>query len=463
MSLAYSLITLWNVGVMLALVRWRGITSFEGLGMLLLALIVASDWVALVIALLLAPGSAEVAARVVARVWPGVVHLIGLGAFAAGLAIASPAAPPVQRRLSSLDKRTLRHAGLFVLAQGLIMKAMALGSEGITSIGSYFANAYAYNASQRQLGSFWDWGGEIALFGAALVAASHEPARKRQMAWLAFLLLMAFLLTSTRAGIAFGCLIFFVVVATLNPTTVRSWVRPGTLAALTALLIVTAGIKSQLRFFPGTWIAVKTDWRTLATVALSTIGTRFGDAGVYAGYVNLVNRQSEDPSRLMHGRVLTYTLTAWVPHIVYPSKPIHPFRDIGDLIRSNYTSRYDTVYAPTLVGYAFVDFGLASVVLYLFLGGFTLGVLRRLMAAPGVPIVLLVAYLHVMLIQGATNFIHNGFLTSAVGLMLASATVSLAAAGVTAVRLVRGLRPQPVWAGAPSPAAPPGAARSVSG
>ena len=50
------------------------------------------------------------------------------------------------------------------------MKMVALGSEGITSIGDYFANIYSYNVAQRQLGTFWDWGAELAMFGAALIA-----------------------------------------------------------------------------------------------------------------------------------------------------------------------------------------------------------------------------------------------------------------------------------------------------
>ena len=139
---------------------------------------------------------------------------------------------------------------------------------------------------------------------------------------------------------------------------------------------------------------MRTDWPELVAEALSTFGTRFGSAGVYAGYATMVDRQSDDPSLLMHGRVLAYTLTSWVPHVVYPDKPVHPFRDIGYLIRENFSSRFDTVYAPTLVGYAWADFGLVSVVTYLFFGAFALGWLRRLVSADSTPILAVVGYLH---------------------------------------------------------------------
>ncbi len=132
-----------------------------------------------------------------------------------------------------------------------------------------------------------------------------------------------------------------------------------------------------MRYYPGSSTGVHTDWPRLVGEALSTFGTRFGRAGVYAGYANLVDRQLEDHAFFMQGRVLAYSLTAWVPHVVYPDKPVHPFRDIGYLIRDNFSSRFDTVYAPTLVGFAFADFGLASVVTYLFFGGLVLGCSAR--------------------------------------------------------------------------------------
>ena len=366
--LAYTLIALWNLGLMIAIARWRGISSYEGLGMALLAVVVGSDYAGLAIALALTHGSAEVQAMVALRLRPGLIHLLGLLSFALGLFVASPNPLKIRRVLTEDDARQLRYAGSFLLVLGVGMKIVALGSEGITGIGDYFANIYSYNVAQRQLGTFWDWGPELAMFGAALLAAGNEPRRLRQAAIGGLMAAIAFFLTSSRAGIVGAALMFFIAMVAFNPTTWRYWVRPRLVATFLVLLVVTSGIKTQLRFFPGTSSGVRTDWPELAAEALSTFGTRFGSTGVYAGYANMVDRQSEDPSLLMHGRVLAYTLTAWVPHVVYPDKPVHPFRDIGYLIRENFSSRFDTVYAPTLVGYAWADFGLISVVTYLFFG-----------------------------------------------------------------------------------------------
>jgi hypothetical protein len=236
---------------------------------------------------------------------------------------------------------------------------------------------------------------------------------------------VAFLLTSSRAGIAGAILMLAVVLLAFNPRTARSWARPRFIGALVVLLVVTSGVKSQLRYYPGSSTGVHTDWPRLVGEAVSTFGTRFGRTGVYAGYANLVDRQMDDPSYFMNGRVLAYSLTAWVPHVVYPDKPVHPFRDIGYLIRENFSSRFDTVYAPTLVGYAFADFGLASVVTYLFFGGVVLGLLRRTTARVSAPILLLVAYLHLTLIEGATNLIHNGFLAFSASLLFTAASMAL--------------------------------------
>jgi hypothetical protein len=241
---------------------------------------------------------------------------------------------------------------------------------------------------------------------------------------------------------------FVIVVAAFNPRTFRLWIRPRLIAVVLVLLVVSSGIKTQLRFFPGTSSGVKTDWPDLLADAASTFGTRFGSTGVYAGYATMVERQSEDPSQFMNGRVLAYTLTAWIPHLVFPDKAVHPFRDIGYLIRENYNSRYDTVYAPTLVGYAWADFGLASVVAYLFFGAFALGVLRRAISGPDTPILVLVGYLHFALVEGATNLIHNGFLSSLASALLAAGAVGLAAGYVM---LRRSLDAVSAGADAPAP------------
>lgn len=449
--LAYSVIAGWNIALLIAIARWRGITSFEGLGMALLAVVVGTDFAGLCIALALTGGSPEVQAMVALRIWPGVVHLLGIVCFGLGLLVVSPNPPKVRRVLSEDDARQLRWAGSFLLVFGVGMKMVALGSQGIHSIPEYFANIYAYNVEQRELGTFWDWGTELAMFGCAIASAGYEHRPIRQFALAVLMAALAFFLTSSRAGIVGGALVFFIVAVAFNPTTWRQWLRPRLVAAFLAMLVVTSGIKTQLRFFPGTSTGVRTDWPELAAEALSTFGTRFGSAGVYAGYATMVDRQSSSPDLFMHGRVLAYTLIAWVPHLVFPGKPEHPFRDIGYLIRENYSSRLDTVYAPTLVGYAWADFGLRSVIVYLFFGAFGLGLLRRFISARDTPILMLVWYLHISLVEGATNLIHNGFLGMFASGMLGTTAVGLTAAYVTVRRAFHTLATTAPVATTPAP------------
>jgi hypothetical protein len=71
------------------------------------------------------------------------------------------------------------------------------------------------------------------------------------------------------------------------------------------------------------------------------------------------------------------------------------------------------------------------VVTYLFFGAFALGWLRRLLSTETTPILAVVGYLHFTLVEGATNLIHNGFLSS-----LASAMLAVAAIGLTTVYVV---------------------------
>lgn len=450
--LGYTIITAWNVGLMIALARWRGLASFEGLGMALLALVVITDYGGVCLALAVTGSSLEARALVDLRLLPGLIHLLGLICFGLGLFVASPEPIKIRRVLTEDEARTLRYAGGFLLVLGVGMKLIALGSEGITSLGDYFANVYTYNVSQRKLGEFWDWGTQIAMYGCTLLVAGHEGRRMWQLFYAGVLGMVAFLLTSSRAGIAGAVLMLAIVLVAFNPRTARSWLRPRFIGSALVLLVVTSGVKSQMRYYPGSSTGVHTDWPRLVGEALSTFGTRFGRAGVYAGYANLVDRQLEDHSFFMQGRVLAYSLTAWVPHVVYPDKPVHPFRDIGYLIRDNFSSRFDTVYAPTLVGFAFADFGLASVVTYLFFGGLVLGLLRRVAGDGNGPILLLMAYLHLTLIEGATNLIHNGFLAFIASLLFTTASAGMAAVYVTLRRAMDAVA-----------AAPPARALTIGG
>src|SRR5215210_62181 len=96
---AYTIIAVWNVGLLIAMARWRGIASYEGLGMALLALVVAADYAGLCIALALTHGSAEVQAMVTLRQWPSLVHLAGILCFGLGLFVISPNPPKIRRVL----------------------------------------------------------------------------------------------------------------------------------------------------------------------------------------------------------------------------------------------------------------------------------------------------------------------------------------------------------------------------
>src|SRR5215213_1639131 len=136
--LGYTIITAWNVGLMVAIARWRGLASFEGLGMALLALVVITDYGGVCLALLLTGSSLEARALVDLRLVPGVIHLLGILCFTLGLFVASPAPIKIRRLLTDDESRTLRYAGAFLLVLGVGMKFVALGSEGITSLGQYF-------------------------------------------------------------------------------------------------------------------------------------------------------------------------------------------------------------------------------------------------------------------------------------------------------------------------------------
>lgn len=412
-----------NILIIIWIVRWRGLCSFEGLGMALLLLVVLSDGIGLMISYFTEPSATF--DLISSRIYPTIIHIIGLIAFSVGLFIVTPKPISISQTLNLTQKNTLIKAAWFIIALGLFMKCLSLYGSGINwqnFINSYFFNLGSYVISQRKFGGFLDSGLDIALFGLGLIAV-HQKTIKKQILTLGIMATITYIFSFSRAGIVGVLITFFVLLFIFNRKKFKFWLHPVAIALLIFIVILTAGIKSQLRVTnvieSESTLAGKLNW------GVHRFLDRFSTYGLYDGYANFINRLTLDESRLKKGEVIKYTATSWVPYLIYKNKPPHPFRAIGDLVYRNKNVSIEDVSAVTLVGTAFFDYGLYSVLLYLLLYGILLGLLRKITIKQEVNILLLIWYLHFMLIDGGTNIIHGGIVNIFGTIVLASGVTVL--------------------------------------
>jgi hypothetical protein len=389
-----------NLIFMAILIRWRGLLSFEGLGLGLLFVTMVMDWLSLGSAYIFSPH--EVGPLLMERIYPLSVHLVGIGALGAGLWIADPSPRPLSFQGESGMGR-IRSMAWTLVVIGLGMKFFALWSSGLLNPNLYYEKMFSYVSSQRKWGGFWDEGLNVAVLGFGLLVAETDRLRKQI---LLFVLMMGFtlLLSFSRGGVVAPVFYFFIFLWAFNKRSFARWTHPLFLTALLVGVVVSAGIKSQTR-----WESSKRDFSasSIVRVGLGRFSDRFGQAGLFDGYVNIVHRLSFEGGQRKGGDVLLYTLTSWVPFVFYHDKPVNPFRAIGDLVYRDYRIDENDVSAPTLVGSAFLDFGVASVVVYLLVYGWVLGFLKRsVLSVSGT--YAFVWYILVTFVDGFTNFIHGG-------------------------------------------------------
>ena len=410
---------LLNILIIIFIIRWRGFISFEGLGVSMLAVVIASDYLGLIIVYFFAEEMTK--EILLLRIYPSIVHAVGLLALGAGLFIFDPKPVSISRQLSPKERKDVINIAGFFIILGFTMKFISLYAEGITSITSFYQNMYGYVVSQRKFGGFLDEGFTIMLLGLGLIAANQKTV-KRQSLLLIIMMALTFYLSISRGGVVGTIITFFLLLWIFNRKSLKFWLNPLFIAIFVVLIILTAGLKSQIRAGPN---VVDMSFSGMFHWGLDRFADRFSDIGLYDGYSNYINRVSMDEYRLHKGEVLKYTLTSWVPYVIYKDKPQHPFRAIGDIVYRDYRVSIEDVSAVMLVGTAFADYGVISVILYLFFYGVLLGFLRKITTGNKVYIFLFIWYLHFVFIDGCSNFIHGGIVNIFGTIALATGVIGL--------------------------------------
>lgn len=394
-----------NVSLMVVLIRWRGFLSFEGLGISCLLALVSIDGISLFI-VFLSQSDDNVSKIILERIIPTVVHIVGLLSLIFGMLVIDPKPVPISRHFNVTEKYIITKIAWILAIVGFSMKIFSLVSMGITDVQSYFLGMSDYVIAQRKFGGFLDEGLSISVFGLGIVAANKDTIMKQSV--LLFIMgLLVFFLSHSRGGVLSIFLIFFLLLFLFNKRLLKKWFNPILIIFISLIIVLTSGIKSQFRANPEN---IDTSFVGMGKWGINRFVDRFSEEGLYDGYANFVNRLYEDETKFKRGEVLEYTLTSWIPYIFYKEKPQHPMRAIGDLVYRDRSVSLEDVSAVTLIGTTFYDFGIISVIIYTFIYGIFLGLLRILTAASKVNVFIIVWYLHIIFIDGFTNIIHGGIL-----------------------------------------------------
>lgn len=312
------------------------------------------------------------------RLYPTEVHIVGLSIFITGLFVANGIPQPVTRELGLAELRGLRHIGIAVTVVGIILGGVALYLVGAISTPNFYDALNTFRNEAVPFGGFWYRGADIAVFGLALTLPSLGRKKSHIAVVLMAMMCISFFLRTNKGGLEESILWSAVVLYVYSRGLFKSLWNVRFLALAATIAFLGAGAKTW--FLPR---AMQRDSKGATTVAnllqlaRATTATRWGDDSLYRGYCQFVNALPDNQNLFEGSKVGVYALTSWIPRLIDPNKPDHPFRGLGYMIYSDFHSYPAETPAPTLVGSAMADAGFASLAEYLFAAALFLSVLRR--------------------------------------------------------------------------------------
>jgi hypothetical protein len=419
---SFVLVSIINIGLLLFLIRKRGWASSEGLCAAYLLASIITDNVEVVIRASFWPETLPLGSdEINLRIYPTVVHILGIGAFLAGLSFADPRPRSMSRTLSASETRSLIHIGTALVLIGAVMFGVALYRGSPTG----FTTTEDYKAVVEQNGAFLYRGADVALLGLVLLLVNVGGIQKTVL--VIVVVLMPLLALFNKGGLEKSILWAAVAYSVYQRKRFKQFVRRGstwTIGVPTALLAVllVIGVKNYYR--------AGTEGRSTfdaILAGLDSVRGRYSVDAQYRGYSQLTTYIRNGAPPQFDGRILVYTLTGWIPGFLYPDKPEHPTRNTGYLVYSDHHSYAGDASSFTLVGAAYADFGVASVVCYLLVGGVFLGLVRKAANRSGGNLYSHVGYLFLCLFNACS---------AESGLMLTLYVIMLAAGGMSLTWLV---------------------------
>jgi hypothetical protein len=403
--LGFIFLSMTNISVLILLIRKRGWASSEGLCACFLLAVVISDNLEVCLKAYFWPETLLLGAdEINLRIYPTIVHILGIGVLLLGLTIADPRPGTTSRTLSPNDKRTLTHIAVALVLIGAAMHAVAVYRVGGSPFSIHALDAYRTDLHPDY--AFLVRGADIALLGLALLFATLRGFSRGMVA--VAIVLTPLLALTNKGGLEKGLLWAAIALYIYRNREFRklfraysTWVIGVPAVLVTVMLAI--GIKDYYR---GGAEAVLVS--EALQDGLDKVRGRYSEDGLYRGYSQMATYMHIGSVAHFNGRVLAYTLTAWIPGFIFTNKPDHPTRNTGFMIYSDHHSYPGDASAFTLVGLAYADFGVTSVVCYLIVGGLVLGLIRRTTTRAGGSLYYHIGYLFLCLFGACSH--ESGFM-----------------------------------------------------
>lgn len=375
----FCVLSVVNLSLIGFIIRKWSLISAEGLCMAYLGMAVLTDNAQLLFHYVVSPAAMPLGYREFAfRIYPTEVHIVGLVVLIVGLSLANGNPRPVAQDLSQAELHKLRRIGVAVAVVGGILGIIALFLVGAPSAPSFYGALNTFRDEAVPFGGFWYRGADIAVFGLALTLPSLGRKKSFIPAVLLVMLGVSFFMRTNKGGFEEPILWAGIVLCVYNRDLFKSLWNIRLVALVVVITFLGVGAK--------TWLLPRMlhqESSSAATVVdffqlvRATTATRWGDDSLYRGYCQFVNALPDNQSLFRGSKVGVYALTSWVPRLIDPNKPDHPFRGLGYMIYSDYHAYPAETPAPTLVGSALADAGFASLVEYLLAAAIFLSLLRR--------------------------------------------------------------------------------------
>jgi hypothetical protein len=416
----FVLLSAINTGLLLFLIRKRGWASSEGLCAMSLLAMVVTDNVEVFVRVYWWPETLPLGPdEINLRIYPTMVHIVGIVALMVGLHVADPRPRSISRVLGRNELRTLARIGGSFVVIGATMYGILLYFVGAMTLGAHALDA-AWNG-ETSVAGFWYRGLDIMVVGALLLFVSLRGYWRAIAAAAAIAIptLMAHNKGGLEESLAWAAFVCYAYQKRQFRTFFRArttWIIGVPAAVL--LVMLTIGAKNYY---------LTNEGRPSATDSLmsglTAVRSRYSADGLYRGYSQMVTYMRNGWAERLEGRLLSYTLTGWMPGFIYQNKPNHPTHDTGYMIYSDHHSYAGDASAFTLVGLAYADFGVVSVVSYLLVGGFVLGRMRRAATRSGRSLYYHVGYVFVCLFGACSS--ESGLMGLIYVIVFAAATVGL--------------------------------------
>jgi hypothetical protein len=413
--------------------RIWGIASCEGLLMAYYGAAALSDNVALLAHYFIDPdeliaGYGEFGMRI----FPTLISIAATVILMTGLYAANPHRAKVRRRLNDQELDLLSEIGLAIFLVGIALFIIGVGLVGFTH---FYRTLDDFRVHAMPYGGFWYRGSDLAVFGLALVFASSCRSHHISAFSIVVMISIVFFLTSNKGGLEKAILwSAFALYIYQADQFARLFTFKRVLIA-TLVIYVGVGLKIVMEesLLHGTNARMFSAQRVLRSSSAG-VATRFSDQGDYRSFCQFIDELDEYHLRFEGYKAGVYTVTGWLPRVLYPDRPEHPFELIGEMTDPYFANHSVTEKAaPGWVGEAMADGGYFTLTVYTLLAGVFLGLFRSLATRSGSLPVHLCYVLYALL--GGVSY-EAGSLSAFDALVLAVSTIVTARTGVAVIHMV---------------------------